>query len=460
MDVVSRVERARTKAFYKLLVDRLGADVWAERKAAYLKRIRDKEATFDIKLPIEPQLFIPPEDDIDWYILASYLSHDFPYSDSAYSSRRVFPYAMAIGAVARQLRDVPSIEGVLDKMLANKNNPETQLFELLTASFYIKNGYEVSFIPENSITWPDGKKKSPDILVKSGDLEFYVECKRSKRRTKYSETEEQAWADIWSQLSHHLLKVAPWSVVDLTFHDQVADVAAHDVIKAVNLAIKADVSKVREGSVSAQIRVIDKVGLKRHYRNFSVRPHCPQQELLVFGDIDTNEKRSTATIAGRVIRPGTNNDILNMYVKEVSNCVGAQWRCDHETSLTTRSKHFKGLVNDGVNQIPPDRAGVVHVWYETRDGIEIEELRRDKNIDNISDYDASKTSVLGVFVHAVNYYPFEDNYEWAETVQDFARVPDLMSLFPRQTLMLASDATEEVEDITHWEQDKAAKTPQ
>ena len=155
MDVVSRVERARTKAFYKLLVDRLGESVWAERKASYLKRIREKESNFNIKLPIEPQLFTPVEDDIDWYILASYLSHDFPYSDSAYSSRRVFTYAMAIGSVAEQLRNVPNVDSVLDKMLANNNKPETQLFELLTASFYLKNGYEVSFIPENSITWQD-----------------------------------------------------------------------------------------------------------------------------------------------------------------------------------------------------------------------------------------------------------------------------------------------------------------
>lgn len=73
MDDVDLVERARIKAFYKLLVDRLGADVWAERKAAYVKRIREKESTFNIRLPIEPQLFIPADDDIDWYILASYL---------------------------------------------------------------------------------------------------------------------------------------------------------------------------------------------------------------------------------------------------------------------------------------------------------------------------------------------------------------------------------------------------
>ncbi|HEJ4579643.1 TPA: hypothetical protein SL561_003175, partial [Pseudomonas aeruginosa] len=312
MDEVSRIERARIKAFYKLLVDRLGADVWAERKAAYVKRIRERESKFNIKLPIEPQLFMPPDDDIDWYILASHLAFDVPVSDSAYSSRRVYPYAMAIGAVADQLRNVPNINAVLDKMLANNNQPERQLFELLTAAFYLKNGYEVSFIPENSITWPNGKKKSPDLLVKFGDLEFYVECKRADKQTTYSLSEEEAWASIWAKLSHHMLKAAPWSIIDLTFHDEVADASADEVIKVADLASKAGGGVVRSGSISGKIRAIDKMGLKRHYKDFSVRANCPQQELLVFGDIDSNEKRSIATVGARVIRPGTNNDILNM----------------------------------------------------------------------------------------------------------------------------------------------------
>ena len=458
MDIVSRIELSRTKAFYQLLVDRLGTEAWAARKAAYLKRIREKESKFNINLPVEPQLFLPAEDDIDWYILASYLSHDFPYSDAAYSSTRIYPYAMAIGAVADQLRKVPYVDDVLDKMLANNNKPETQIFELLTASFYLKNGYEVAFIPENSIVWPDGKtKKSPDMLVKSGDVEFYVECKRSDKQTKYSKTEEQAWANIWHELSQHMLKVAPWNIVDIIFHEQVASVTPADIIKAVNLAIKGGTGKANERSISVGIRAIDKLGLKRHYRKFSVRANSPQHELLVFGDLDSNEKRSISTIAQRVIRPGTNNGILNIFVKDVAKCVGSQWRCDHEISLSLRSKHFKSLLNDGVMQIPPDRAGVVHIWYETCEGIEIEELRSDKNIENISAYDASKTTVLGAFLHAVNYYPFEENYEWAETVQDFGRVPHLMGLFPKQQLMLTSDSTRGVEGATHWEQDKAAK---
>ncbi|EPK3898090.1 TPA: hypothetical protein QCI70_001083 [Enterobacter ludwigii] len=458
MDIISRIEYAKKKAFYQLLVDRLGAKAWAERKGEYLKNIRDKESKFDIMLPVEPQLFIPAEDDIDWYILASYFHHDFPYSDSAYSSSRIYPYAMAIGAVADQLRKVPYVNDVLDKMLANNNKPETQLFELLTASFYLKNGYEVAFIPENSITWPDGKtKKSPDLLVKSGDLEFYVECKRSDKQTRYSKTEENAWANIWDQLSYHMLEVAPWSILDLVFHEQVINVTPEDIIGAINLALINEPKKARVDSVSVEIRAIDNARLISHYRKFSVRPNSPQHELLVFGCMDSNERRSIATIAQHVVRPGNDDDVLNLFVQDVENCVGAQWRCDHELSLERRSKHFKSLVNDAVNQIPPDRAGVVHIWYETCDGIEIEELRKFKNIENISAYDASESTVLGVFLHAVNYYPFENKYEWAETVQDFVRVPNLMKLFPSHSLMLAPDSSKEVEGITHWEQDKAAK---
>ena len=63
---VRLVEYARIKAFYNLLVDRLGADVWAKRRAAFVERIRAKESKIDLSMPIEPQLFVPAEDDIDW----------------------------------------------------------------------------------------------------------------------------------------------------------------------------------------------------------------------------------------------------------------------------------------------------------------------------------------------------------------------------------------------------------
>lgn len=451
---IRKVERARTKAFYKLLVDRLGADAWATRRTALVERIRAKESIIDMKMPIEPQLFVPPDDDIDWYILVAELAFDFPYSDCVYSTRRIYPYTMAIGAFAKQLRVVPNVEQVLDKMLSNKSKPETQIFELLTASFYLKNGYGVSFIPENSIDWPDGKsKKSPDLLVSDGADEMYVECKRADKQTQYSQSEKNAWEKIWSQLSIHLLEIAPWSIVHLTFHAEVDDVIAADVIKLVDLAIKRGSGKVRDGRISAEISQINKMRLKRHYRGNSVRANSSQQELLVFGNIDSNEKRSIATIAESLVRPGTSDVFLNIFVEGVAKCVAAQWRCDNDISLERRSRHFKGLVNNAICQIPPDKPGVVHILYETVEGVSIEEMRRSKHMDNLLTFDASKTSVLGVLIHGVNYYPFEGDFDWAETVQDFARIPDLMKLY-RHSLMLSGDEVQEIRGITHWEQDK------
>lgn len=457
---VRQVERERIKGFYKLLVDRLGANVWARRRAAFVESIRAKESNIDLKMPIEPQLFVPPEDDIDWYILVAELAYDSPYSDCAYSSDRIYPYAKTIGAFSQRLRKVPNVNEVLNKMLANNTKPETQIFELLTASFYLKNGYEVSFIAENSIAWPDGKtKKSPDLLIKAGDMEMYVECKRADKQTQYSQIEEDSWGSIWRQLSLHMLEVAPWCIVDLTFHDEISGVTADEVIRAVDLAIENKSGKALEGSISAEIRGIDRAHLERHHRSNAVRPNSPQQELLVFGDMDSNEKRSIATIAGSIVRPGTSDTFLNIFVEEVVKCVAAQWRCDHAISLERRSRHFKGLAKNGIAQIPPDKSGVVHVWYETVEGIDIEGIRQGKNFDSLSLFDASATTVVGVLIHGVNYYPFENRYEWAETVQSFARVPHLMKLY-RHSLMLSADRTQEVEGVAHWEQDKAAKANQ
>jgi hypothetical protein len=460
MDLIRQMERSHIKAFYKLLVDRLGEQAWAKRKAAYEARVRKKEDNLNLALPIEPQLFEPEDGDVDWYILACEQAYDVQQSDSVYSSKRVYPYAMAIGSVAEQVRNIPNVGGVLDKMLANNNQPDAQLFELLTAAFYLKNGYQVFFLPEMSITWPDGKtKKTPDLLVKAGDASFYVECKRAAPQTRHSLEERQAWARIWARLSLHLLKVAPWSVVDVTFYDQVAQASVEDVIRVVDVVLEKGAGQAKIGSISVELRWVDRGPLERHYRRFFVRPNCPQHESLVFGDVDSNEKRSIATIAGGIVRAGPPDSILNIFIENVANCVAAQWRCDHEVSLGLRSKHFKSLINDAVTQIPPDKPGVIHVFYETRDGIAIEEMRRAKNIDNIANYDASGTTVAGVLVHAVNYYPLESGYQWAETTQDFARAPDLMDLYPRQTLMLSSGTTREVEGDTHWGQDKASKKP-
>lgn len=64
---------------------------------------------------------------------------------------------------------------------------------------------------------------------------------------------------------------------------------------------------------------------------------------------------------------------------------------------------------------------------------------------------------MGILIHGANYYPYENRYESAETMQFFARMPQLMDFYS-SSLMLSADDTQEIEDVTHWEQDKASKS--
>jgi hypothetical protein len=454
MQKQEEIEQSLFKAFHALMVYWLGEEVWARRREAYLEKIRAHEASIDWSKPIEPQLFEPKENDIDWYILASELAWDYPHSDANYSTRRLYPYIMAIGRYAEQLRAVPNVQGVASKMLGNKSSPENQIFELLTAAFYLKNGFDVQFIPENSIAWPDGSKKSPDLLVKK-QFEMYVECKRAAKQTQYSQSEESAWRKIWECLSTHMLATTSWRIADITFHSELETVEPDEVIQAYDSAVRNNL-RVDLPALSISVRTMDSQSIHRHYDDYSVRPNCPQQELLIFGNVDYNEKRSVATVAQRAIKPGEEEDVLNFFIDRITCCVAAQWRCGHTNSMEKRSRHFKGLVHDAMSQIPPIKPGVIHIWYETREGIDVEFLRRKKHLENLSGFDASRTSVLGVFIHGVNYYPTETNYQWAETVQDFARVPDLDRMF-KAKLMLSADNTPSANGETHWAQDLASK---
>lgn len=449
-------DKVKIKAFYRWMIDVLGSAKWALRRSNLIEKIRTAEASIDLNRPIESQLYRPPEQDIDWFIFVAELAWDHPYSDCAYESKQVYPYAMAIGERVDALRHLPGIEPVLKKMLRNNASPENQLFEILTAAHYIKNGYGVEFVPENSLSRSDGSKKAPDLRVQR-EISFFVECKRSAKQTKYSKDEDAAWEKLWEGLNAYMLEKTPWTIAEVTFNTAIEDISPVELISAYDTAFRTVSKTHKTEKISIFARPIDRSSLDSHYKNWFVRARSPQHELLVFGDIDSNEKRSTATIAGKIVRRGDKDTVLNIFVEEVASCVAAQWKCAHQISVDRRSKHFKTLMADAISQIPPESLGVVHIFYETREGIDIEYLRRTKNIESIGEYDASNTGILGVLIHGVNYYPKVDGYDWAETVQDFSRVPYFLELFYSDPLMLGNDNTIFAEQTTHWEQDASAK---
>lgn len=454
LDEQSRLERAKMKAFLHWMTEELGINEWKYRKNKLISDIKKIESSIDLKAPIEPQLFQPPENDIDWHILSADLAWDHPQSDSCYSTRRIYPYIMAIGGFADVLRDVPNIKSVVKKMLDNNNSPETQLFEILTAAHYIKNGYEVEFVPENSNLRSDGSRKSPDLKIKMDKEYFFVECKRADKQTKYSSNEEMHWKLLWTSLSELMLSVTPWTRVDITFKTPIVNTSSEDLKGSYLCCVENGLKNFESEDLIIRIENVDSARVKNHYQINSVRPNTPQQELLIFGDMNSNEARDIATLARSLIWAGDESDILNIFVEEVANCAAAQWRCQHEESLDRRSRHFKSLIADAISQIPPDHPGVVHILYETTEGIDVEKQRREKHLKELQNFDASNSKVIAVLIHGVNYYPSEENYEWAETLQDFCRVPDFVETMYADPLMLGDMSTTRYEPTTHWQQDE------
>ena len=54
----------------------LGEQVWAKRTTAYELRVREKEGSLNLALPIKPRIFEPEDGDMGWYILACELAYD------------------------------------------------------------------------------------------------------------------------------------------------------------------------------------------------------------------------------------------------------------------------------------------------------------------------------------------------------------------------------------------------
>ena len=68
--------------------------------------------------------------------------------------------------------------------LKDKREFESKFFEILVASNYLSNGFNVKFLDVGN---KSPSKKTPDILAEKEGLKVYAECKRLRRNEKYLE---------------------------------------------------------------------------------------------------------------------------------------------------------------------------------------------------------------------------------------------------------------------------------
>ena len=99
---------------------------------------------------------------------------------------RVIPMFKRMGADFEHLQEIKGLEDKVKHLIKKgRSQADAILFELLTALCWSKNGWEVSFIPENP------PLKTPDLLAVRDEERYYIECKRLRKSSDFSEHERE-----------------------------------------------------------------------------------------------------------------------------------------------------------------------------------------------------------------------------------------------------------------------------
>jgi hypothetical protein len=431
----------------------MGFEAWLRRREKLTNSISAFEQTIRIDSePVEWKLFNPPTTDkIIWYMFLVDILGVEKTSDDPFESHRIYPIFAAIGDQLEKLKLVPNVHGVIKKLLSSKHNqPDNFLFELLVASHYLRNGYDVAFIEEQPTL------QTPDLQVSKFETSIFVECKRLEKITVYADKENKAWDALWKMLSIEMVKDRNDHWIDITFKIPPSKVKPYKIIKAFHELAKAfrhTKATCETVEFKATLHAIDMQNIENHFSAYSVRANSPQIHALIFGDVNPNEKRSTATIPTDISRPGLPRAVLNIFLEGIAKCAGAQWRCTSPESVDKRSKHFKTIIKEAASQIPANSLGIIHTFYETSEGVDIEIARREKLISALTELQIKDKTILVALIHGVKHYPNINGFEWAETIQDFSAIPDILDLLFEHFLLLGFNRKGAIKDETHWEQD-------
>ncbi|MBX8541076.1 hypothetical protein K5D51_13695 [Pseudomonas cichorii] len=445
-----------SKLFFEWLVEVMGQKAWLKRREKLVLKIRTIEEQCHVSdEPIEWQLYSPSlEDQIVWYMFLIDVLNKEPFSDDPFESQRIYAIFASIGDQVDKLKLVPEVERVMRKLVSFKrNSPDNDLFEILVAAHYLRNGYDVSFVEEAS------PLKTPDLLVSKSGVEIFVECKRLEKITRYSKSEILAWEVLWEKVSIEMLRGESFCWLEMFFHVHPSEVEPELIIAAYH-NVSSGAHKTGRYSCSQfelMVNSINRDAVVEHFANNRVRVNSPQVELLVFGDVNPNEKRSFATIPTRIVREGHGDGVLNIFMDGIEKCVGGQWSCMYSESIDKRSIHFKSKAKEAAEQIPNGALGIVHVLYETSEGPSVEVVRREKLISAFTNFRVEGKNIMGVFVHGIHVYPHVEGFEWAETVQEFTIIPGLVNDLYKSILLLGFDKVVSAKNETHWDQDNAHK---
>lgn len=418
-------------------IDRLGAEAWMARRQSIIRALQDRAVG---KLLHEATAVRVRDDEIAWYLFLCQQSLENPGCVDISQSQRALPFMAAIGSRWQHAYKVEGINRKLDALLKNQRaEPDGILFEVLVALAYAEAGWDVTLIEE-------GPGKTPDMRVKRGPQEFFVECKRLARTTQYANDERTAFLRQWDAAKQSLVNNQQWIWFQGDFHVELKDLPAGflgDVFKAglplqkleskrVHLLHDSDLATIRA-------RLIDRVAVEQHFADNYVKANSPMLTRVLGGDWAPDNTSATLIYSAKTVRlADCEVAVLGTYIDDIDFACGFTRQVDADAAIDKKAKDIIKLLSLAVAQVPVDRPSVIHIAAETMEGALIERRRTEKVMASIPQFMTDKR-VVGVRLHRLLANQRADMaFEIDETVDQFQVESEDLTGLPHSVVVPSS----------------------
>lgn len=429
-------------------------DEWSSRKEAiekHLEKIHTPQTSLEKTKNYESISF--HNDKIGWYLYLVEMILTEPEKYEPIQGARVVPIFERLGTNLEILQHIGGIEEKVKKILSfntrNIPEPDSALFEILVALLWKKNGWDsVSFIPEAP------PEKRADIKAVSGDIEWFIECKRLNGSSEYSNKERKKWLKMWSYLRDYLIEKKMLVIFDIVFHVELDTLPDNFLVRELEsklplLSSPCTIISDKQWEVSFDTLNLDKA--KKYLEKFHVKMPSNQLAELIAGRHHDYNRGFTHVVHGKTGRFGKEK-VNNKYLTTMDFAACAIWHCDSDTSIRKKARNISKRLGDAVDQLPVNKNSVVHIGLETLDGVLVEEKRYKRIFDTVQKFDSDGKDLQWIYCHLFqSYAPPEQDWVIDETVYYFSQ-EDTINKAPLNyhSTMTPSDNSH---DGVHWHRD-------
>ena len=404
--------RENIKKYYDYLLSLLDKDQYLKRRDIVYKHLEktlhDGYITVYEK-PRSPYLPFDYTNDLPMYylvqlelFLGSYVEYDAAFI------ARVYPKINQIGRMLELLKNVENFKQKNIKLLRKNNKSvENDLFEICTATVYIKNGYkEIEFIPEKK------DNKTPDLKAD----QIYIECKRKVKECDYSIEERKLWYQQFDPVSAFFRENNLSLVIEVDFKRELNTYSKLYLYKIVRQMFDVyRCNNYRTDDISIKIRHsnIDLYNTRRHSENIRMDKPLFNETLYNFD----SKKGGITTLLKLSYDKG-----LYKVSPHVSYAAGGIWFSSSTESFINKAVSIRKNIEKALKQIPSKHSSNIHICYESYENQEVEQRIIEKALRDINTLNLEEKILHNIFLHILR--PENSNTEdsiYEETVVVFQK---------------------------------------